>query len=73
MTIKSKQEYFQAIKLRYHVANKQAKAPFLMNFMQIVVITANMPSGCLTVKNEERKKYLPDPSLNTMTKNFWQY
>ena len=48
-----------------------------MNFVQIVVITANMPSGCLTVKNEEKKtpsgpkpKY-HDKELLAVLKRLW--
>ncbi len=72
MTIKSKQEYFQAIKLRYHVANKQAKAPILDEFCANCGYNRKYAIRLLNSK-KRRKKHLPDPSLNTMTKNFWQY
>ena len=55
------------------------KHPSLTNFVQIVAITVNMPSGCLTVKNKERKNKIPsgpkpkyqNKVLLTVLKRLW--
>jgi hypothetical protein len=56
MTIKSKQEYFQAIKLRYHVANKQAKAPILDEFCANCGYNRKYAIRLLNSKKRRKKK-----------------
>jgi hypothetical protein len=61
MTIKSKKEYFQAIKLRYHNADKQAKAPILDEFCANCGYNRKYAIRLLNSKKQRKKKIPSGP------------
>jgi len=56
MTINSKKEYFQAIKLRYHNSGKQAKTTILDEFCLNCDYNRKYAIRLLNCKNKGRKK-----------------
>jgi hypothetical protein len=78
MTIKSKKEYFQAIKLRYHNAGKQAKAPILDEFCVNCGYNRKYAIRLLNGKKQRKKKTPSGPkpkyqnkALLTVLKCLW--
>lgn len=78
MTIKSKKEYFQAIKLRYHNAGKQAKAPILDEFCANCGYNRKYAIRLLNSKKQRKKKTPSGPKpkyqnkmLLTILKRLW--
>ena len=78
MTIKSKQEYFQIIKLRYHNSGKQAKAPILDEFCANCGNNRKYVIRLLNYKKWSKKKTLSGPKpkyhdkrLLTTLKRLW--
>ena len=70
MTIKSKQEYFQAIKLRYHNASKQAKTPILDEFCATCGYNRKYAIRLLNSKKRRKKKISPGPKPTYQDKTF---
>ena len=78
MTIKSKKEYFQAIKLRYHNADKQAKAPILDEFCANCGYNRKYAIRLLNSKKQRKNKIPSGPKpkyqnkvLLTVLKRLW--
>ncbi len=61
MTIQSKQEYFQAIKIRYRSASKQDKASILDEFCSICSYNRKYAIRLLNRKKSRKKKASPGP------------